>query len=63
MKPKASRDDADLFYINESSLATSDEDECLNLYELNMKPEAIADPVFRQKYLEFLERNKDTLDN
>lgn len=63
MKPKSPRHDADLFYIDESSLSSTDEDDCLNLYEVGVKPEEVADPVFREMYRKFLEENGYTFDD
>lgn len=63
MGRKRGHSDAGLFYIDEASLATTDEDECLNLYETGIKPEEIADPGFRETYRKFLDDNGYTFDD
>lgn len=47
----------DLFYVNESRLVASDEEEFLNLYELETPPEEIADEKMRAAYVAFLEKH------
>ena len=60
--PKTPKSNPDLFYIDESSLSTTDEDEFLNLYETNTKPEEVVNPDFREAYRQFLEKNGYTFD-
>lgn len=58
----AKKDPADLFYIDESALSVTDEEECQNLMDCEVPPEQVADPVFRAKYVKFLEANKEDTD-
>ena len=62
MPPKTPKSNPDLFYIDESSLSTTDEDEFLNLYETNTTPEEVVNPEFREAYRQFLEKNGYTFD-
>lgn len=49
----------DLFYLEEALLSTSDEEECQNLMECNFDPEKIRAPVFRAKYVKYLEAHRE----
>ena len=52
-------DQTDLFYIDEALLSSTDEEECQNLMECNFDPEEIVDPLFRAKYVKYLEAHSD----
>ncbi len=53
---------SDLFYLDESALSTTDEDELLNLYECETAPEEIVDEVFRAKYVAFCKKQEESND-
>lgn len=63
MSPEEASDNVDLFYIDESSLDSSDEDEFLSLYESGMRPDEVVNPDFRKLYREFLENNGYAFDD
>ena len=52
-------DQTDLFYVDEALLSSTDEEECQNLMDCNCDPEEIVDPVFRAKYVKYLEVHGD----
>ena len=62
MPRKAPHSDPDLFYIDESSLSTTDEDDFLNLYEAGTRPEEVANSDLRESYRKFIEKNGYTFD-
>lgn len=43
-----------LFYVDEEALASSDEDEFLNLLDLGVPPAQVKNPDVRSAYLKFL---------
>lgn len=47
----------DLFYVNEATLASTDEDDFMNLYELDTPPSEVAAPAVREAYIAFLQSN------
>ena len=55
-------DQTDLFYLDEALLSTSDEDECQNLMDCNFTPQEIRNPVFRAKYVKYLEEHWEDSD-
>ena len=54
---KIESNQTDLFYIDESQLATTDEEDFLNLYECGILPEKLPDNDFRAAYIAFLKEN------
>ena len=56
------KDLTDLFYLDESALTATDEDELLNLYECDTSPEEIVDEVFRAKYVAFCKKQEESND-
>ena len=59
---KSVKNPADLFYVDESKLSVSDEEDCENLMDCEVPPEKVADPVFREKYIKFLAKRQKASD-